>query len=263
MMIYGRVNIEAHFIRVLDLPHDLPGHVVKGFAGSRLNFRVNSKSHGRSVPFLARFENQAEEAGRKEVRPGAEAASLTLRLEAQLGCKLKLPRIQHGAGRPVQRIRRALLEELRRTETSRSIRIAVAEVSGAVVGIEITDVHSIGDVKSLHEQFKFEPLADGERASQANVERCQPIAPESIPRLDSDAVIVAKDVAVHVEPGEFREEQRRLQGQDGAEGEIAHKEIPRVRRVERRISYEAMPNVVRGIRAFFSQVVAVLRNQHE
>src|SRR5271168_5274272 len=212
MMIYGRVNIEAHFIRVLDLPHDLPGHVVKGFAGSRLNFRVNSKSHGRSVPFLARFENRAED------------ASLTLRLEAQLGCKLKLPRIQHGAGRPVQRIRRALLEELRRTETSRSIRIAVAEVSGAVVGIEITDVHSIGDVKSLHEQFKFEPLADGERASQANVERCQPIAPESIPRLDSDAVIVAKDVAVHVEPGEFREEQRRLQGQDGAEGEIAHKE---------------------------------------
>src|SRR5437870_1892232 len=44
-MIDDRIDIEARLIRVLDLTHDLPDHVVMRFARGRLNFAVNSESH--------------------------------------------------------------------------------------------------------------------------------------------------------------------------------------------------------------------------
>src|SRR5262249_62429788 len=45
MMINHRVNIESAIIRVLDLPHDLPGLVVMRLPQRGLHFAINPKPH--------------------------------------------------------------------------------------------------------------------------------------------------------------------------------------------------------------------------
>src|SRR4029077_4471910 len=44
-MINHRVDVEATFVRVFDLAHDFPNHVVVGLAWRRLNLAIDAKSH--------------------------------------------------------------------------------------------------------------------------------------------------------------------------------------------------------------------------
>src|SRR5438094_6023357 len=49
-MIADRVNIESTLVRMLDLPHDLPSHVVVRLPRRRLNFAVDPESHCSPLP---------------------------------------------------------------------------------------------------------------------------------------------------------------------------------------------------------------------
>jgi hypothetical protein len=45
MVINDRKHVEAAFVCMLDLPHDLPSHVIERLPRGRLHFTVNPKSH--------------------------------------------------------------------------------------------------------------------------------------------------------------------------------------------------------------------------
>ena len=48
VVINDRVHVKSTFVGVLDLAHDLPGHVVIRLAGGRLHFAINAESHAGS-----------------------------------------------------------------------------------------------------------------------------------------------------------------------------------------------------------------------
>src|SRR5438094_6338344 len=53
VMIDDRIHIESAFVCMLDLPHDLPSHVVVRLPRRRLNFAVDPESHCLRYRFLS------------------------------------------------------------------------------------------------------------------------------------------------------------------------------------------------------------------
>src|SRR5262249_32163844 len=56
MMIDDRVDVEPHLIRVLNLPHNLPGHVVVRLTRGCLHLAINSKTH--AAPLRSRPQSE-------------------------------------------------------------------------------------------------------------------------------------------------------------------------------------------------------------
>src|SRR5438477_6748970 len=127
-----------------------------------------------------------------------------MKSEVQTQRELDLPRIEHCARRSIKRIGRAFTER-RRAAAILCGRVLVAEIRRPISGVKETDVDVIHQVKGLRQRFQAGALSDGEDARNSQVHGLEDIALEGVARLQSDAVIVAKDVAVGVKAGKLCE----------------------------------------------------------
>src|SRR5438552_5991980 len=127
-----------------------------------------------------------------------------MKSKVQTQRELDLPRIKHRARRSIKRIGRAFTER-RRAAAILCGRVLVAEIRRPISGVKETDVDVIHQIKGLRQRFQAGALSYGEDARDAQIHSLEGIALEGVARLQTHAVIVAKDVAVGVKAGKLGE----------------------------------------------------------
>src|SRR6266478_746134 len=205
-----------------------------------------------------RAETKPLESALTEKGEGVPHSTLKVKLQRQL----ELPRVEHGPRRPVQRVRRTF-QISRCAGAAESRRIHGAEIRRAIYRVEEPDIRRVEKVERLRDQFQVSLFAKGNSARDPEIDGTEIVADKRVAWLDADAVVVAEDVSVGVEAGEFGEAVGRLNRGDQAEKEIARKWIPGLRSCDRPVHHHAVAHVVGGDGAFRTKILAVLRYQHK
>src|SRR6267378_5189099 len=195
-------------------------------------------------------------------KKGGEGYPIAIFLEVKLQRQLDLPRVKHRARRPVKWVRRPF-RVIRCASTAKRRWIGWTEIRRSVDRVEEPDVRCIEQVKRLRDHLKAPLLVEGYSAPNAEVDSAEVIPNEGIARLNPNAIVVAKDVSVGIEPGKLGEAHGRLNRGDQAKKEVACKRIPALRSCNRSIHDHPVAHVIGRERALCTKILAVLRNQHE
>src|SRR4029077_18742104 len=153
-------------------------------------------------------------------KPG-EGVVPTLRrchLEVKLQRQLNLPGVEHRTRRPVQRVRRTFQIAVR-TGASEGAGIKGAEIRRTIDSVEEPNIRGVEKVERLRNHLQVSLFAKGNCARDAEIDGTEVVADKRVARLDADAVVVAEDVSIGVEAGEFGEAHGRLNRSDQAEEE--------------------------------------------
>src|SRR6267378_744214 len=191
-----------------------------------------------------------------------EGYPIAIFLEVKLQRQLDLSRIKHRARRPVKWVRRPF-RVIRCASTAKRRWIGGTEIRRSVDRVKEPDVSCIEKVKRLRDHFKASLLVKGYSAPNAEVHGAEVVPNKGVARLNPNAIVVAKDVSVGIEPGKLGEAHGRLNRSDQAKKKVACKRIPALRSCDCSIHDHPVAHVIRRERALRPEVLAVLRNQHE
>src|SRR5260370_21351531 len=141
--------------------------------------------------------------------------------------------------------------------------IGGAEIRCAVDRIEKANVRLVKKIERLGDHLETLALLERNGARDAEIHRPEVVANKGVARLDADAVVVAKNIAVGIEAGKLGEAHRRLNRGDQAEEKVARDHVPRFWSGHRAVQHQAIAHIVGGDGPFRTEILAVLRNQHE
>src|ERR1700732_5167775 len=124
--------------------------------------------------------------------------------EGQSQRELDLPWVIQRPRRAVIRVGRTVQESLRR-RTALGRCVKVAEIGCAIHRVKEPYVDGVQEVECLSHGFNVQALCRLESAGNPHIDGLITISLERVARLDSDAVVVSKDVAIGIKAGELGE----------------------------------------------------------
>src|SRR5260370_27333010 len=84
------------------------------------------------------------------------------------------------------------------------------EIRRTIYGVEEPDIRGVEEVERLRDHLQVSLFPKGNSARDAEIDRPEVVADKRVARFDPHAVVVAEDVSIRVEAGQFGAAHARL-----------------------------------------------------